>query len=463
MRRLAAVLAAAAVAAIGATASAQMTVPVSVDPVIQQTVSPSVELSGVSEPRRQSTIGAEVAGRVEKMVLDAGDLAAKGGTICELRKLPVELQLKAAEGLLAVAKAQLAKAEQGFRPEEINQAEARFKSAQAAYEKCKLDNDRTQKLFTEGASTPAEREASDAACRMSKELLAEAEAGLTLVRKGMRIEDIDAARAQVATQAATVDALKDSLAKMTVTMPFDGFVTKKLCEEGEWLSPGMPVAQVADLGVVRIQVDVPERYLAALQKDAKTTVMFDALRGRKFTGTISQIVPQSAPGSHTVPVRVDVPNATEKGRPVIAAGLFARVELPVGAAHQALLVPKAAVIRQSGRDLVYTLTDVKPASVVKAEEKALEQERAKNGGKDPTPSGLVTGPTPEPTKYAVAVPVTIVQGHQDLMEVRSDQLKLGTLVVVRGTYLLSQDTAVRVYPKETGEAASAAKKPGAAE
>jgi multidrug efflux pump subunit AcrA (membrane-fusion protein) len=447
--------------AVGAAAQAQMVVPVSVDPVVQQAVNPSVDLSGVAEPRRLSTIGSEVAGRVEKMALDAGDFAAAGATICQLRRLPVELQLKSAQGMLDAAKAQLAKAEQGFRQEEVQQADARFKAAQAAYEKCKQDNDRTIKLFADGASTTAEREAVEAACRMSKEQLAEAEAGLALVKKGMRKEDIDAARAQVDAQTAAVEALKDSLAKMTVTMPFDGFVTKKLCEEGEWLSPGMPVAQVADLGMIRIQLDVPERYLAALQKDAKTLVMFDALGKQKFTGTISQIVPQSAGGTHTVPVRVDVPNVIEKGRPTIAAGLLARVALPVGAEHQALLVPKAAIIRQSGRDLVYTLTDVKPASVARAEEKAREAERAKNGGKAPAPSTLVTGPTPEPTKYAVAIPVTIVQGHQDLVEVRSDSLKAGMSVVTRGTYLLAQDTAVQVYAKEG--TAPAAKKTGAAE
>jgi multidrug efflux pump subunit AcrA (membrane-fusion protein) len=296
---------------------------------------------------------------------------------------------------------------------------------------------------------------------VSKEQLAEAEAGLALVRKGTRTEDIDAARALAATQAAVVEALKDTLAKMTVTMPFDGYVTKKFCEEGEWLSPGMPVVAVADLGVVRIQLDVPERYLAALRKGAKTAVAFDALSKREFKGTISQIVPQSVGGTHTVPVRVDVENPVENGRPVIAAGLFARVLLPVGDEHPAVLVPKAAVIRQSGQDLVYTLTDQKPAGVLKAEQQEMEKARA--AGMDLSKPPAQIGPTPEPTKYAVAIPVKIVQGHFDLMEVQSDKLKAGMPVVTRGTYLLAQDTAVRVYAKEGTEPAPAAKKTRAAE
>jgi multidrug efflux pump subunit AcrA (membrane-fusion protein) len=190
-------------------------------------------------------------------------------------------------------------------------------------------------------------------------------------------------------------------------------------------------------------------------------VAFDALAKREFKGTISQIVPQSVGGTHTVPVRVDVENLVENGRPVIAAGLFARVLLPVGDEHPAVLVPKAAVIRQSGQDLAYTLTDQKPASVLKAEQQ--EMEKAKAAGVDTSKPPAQLGPAPQPTKYAVAIPVKIVQGHLDLMEVQSDKLKAGTPLVVRGTYLLSQDTAVRVYAKEGGEPAPAARKTGAAE
>lgn len=267
-------------------------------------------------------------------------------------------------------------------------------------------------------------------------------------------------RAQVATQSAAVEALKDTLDKMTVKMPFDGFIVKKRCEEGEWLAPGTPVVDVADLGVVRIQLDVPERYLASLQKGAAAPVVFEALGDREFPGVISQIVPQSAGGTHTVPVRVDVTNKVEKDRPVIVGGLFARVSLPVGAEHQALLVPKSAVIRQLGQDLVYTVTPTKPASAIKAEADKLEKLKA--AGKDP-PKPQESLVPQVPIQYAVAVPVKIIGGYGRYMEVESPNLKAGTPLVTRGTYLLSQDTAVQAYPKEAGEAAPAAKKPGAAE
>jgi HlyD family secretion protein len=436
--------------ATGATALAQMggPAPVYTEPAEQRVIRRSVEMTGVTEARRKATVGAEASGRVEKMLLDAGDFATAGAPICQLRRLPVELQLKQAEGQAAAAQAQLKKALEGFRAEEVHQAEARVKAAQAAYDRSKQDLDRTEKLFADKASTPAEREIAQAACQVAKEQLAEAEAGLALVRAGMRAEDIEAARGQAATAAAAVDSLKDTLAKMAVAMPFDGFVVKKMCEEGEWLSPGSPVAEVADLGVVRIQLNVPERYLAGLEKGATAPVVFESLGDQEFAGLISQVVPQSTEGTHTIPVRLDVTNTVTKGRPTIAAGLFAKVALPIGAGHSALLVPKAAVIRQGGRDVVYTLTDTKPASAVKAEAEALEKLKAENKKPSAPASSLLP---PVPVQYAVAVPVKIVQGYGRYMEVECPTLKAGTPVVTRGTYLLSQDAAVQVYPKEKSD------------
>jgi HlyD family secretion protein len=423
-------------------------VPVFLEPAEARSIRRAAELTATAEARRQSTLSAEVAGRVEKMLVDAGDFVPAGAPVCQLRRLPVELQLKQSEGLLASSEAQCRKMEKGFRSEEITQAEARVKAAQAAYERWDQEHERTRRLLADGASTPAERDTVEAAWRQAKEQLAEAEAALALVRAGNRIEDIDNCRAQVAAQSAAVEALKDTLAKMTVTIPFDGFVVRKRCEEGEWISPGSPVVDVADLAVVRVQVDVPERYLAGLQKGALAPVVFEALGDREFMSEVSQIVPQSASGTHTVPVRVDVPNVIEKGRPTIAAGLFARVWLPVGPEHPALLVPKAAVIRQEGRDLVYTVSDKPPGGAPAAA-------GPPGNGKD-SPAGPAVGPAAPPIRFAVAIPVRIVQGYGRYMEVESEGLKPGTPLVTRGTYLLTSGSPVQVYPKEGGATAQAA-------
>jgi len=420
------------------------------EPAERRTVRQTVELPGTAEAIRRSTVSAETAGRVEAMVADEGDFVRAGQAVCQMRRLPVELELKQAEGQLVAARAELKKLEEGYRSEEVRKAEAQASAARAGLEKWELEYARTKRLLAEGASTAAEMETVEASYRQAKESLAEAQANLDLVKSGYRAEDVEQARGQAAAQEATVEQLRDTLAKMTITMPYDGFVVKKHCEAGEWRRQGDPVVEIVDLSVVRLLLDVPERYAGDLEKGAATPVVFESLADREFVGKVSQIVPASAAGTHTIPVRVDIENPMEDGRPAIAAGLFGRAWLPVGKEHAALLVPKAAVIRQTGQDYVYTVTDVPPPEVKKMMEEVAKAASGKPASAPPVPM--------PPIRYAVAIPVEIVQGYGRFMEVKSEKLQDGTRVVTRGTYLLSPGAPVQEYPKEQTEAPVAPEK-----
>jgi len=431
---------------VAAAAQAQVGGPVAVylEPVEQRNVRQTVELPGTVEAVRQSIVGAETGGRVEHLLAEEGDFVAAGQPVCELRRLPTELALKQAEGLLAAARADLEKMEKGYRPEEIAQAEARAQSARAAEERWRLEYERTQRLMADKASTQAELESTEAAYHQAAQALAEAEAYLKLVHAGYRAEDVEQARAQVAAQQAAVQQFADTLDKMTVVMPFDGFIVRKHTEEGEWIRAGDPVVEVVDLSVVRLLLDVPERYLGGLELGAETPGVFESLAGREFTGKVSQIVPAAASATHTIPVRVDIVNPVENGRPVIAAGLFGRAWLPVGKEHSAILVPKAAVIRQQGQDFVYTVTDTPGPEAQAVLKRWAAMEEKLGGGKEEEPFG----PPQPPMKYAVALPIRIVQGYGRQMEVECDRLKAGMPLATRGTYLLYEGAPVQVREKE---------------
>jgi len=436
--------------------------PVYLEPAVRERVRQTVDLVGSAEARRRAVVGAEVAGRVEAVPVDAGDFAKAGDPLCRMRTTPVRLQLAQAQAQLAALQATLRKMESGYRPEEVQQAEARVKAAEAGFTRWQEEYDRTRRLLSEGASTQSEMDATEAAYRQARETLAEAKAALALQRAGYRTEDIEQARAQAAGQAAAVDALQDTLERMTVRMPFDGFVVRKTTEEGEWLAAGLPVAEVVDVEVVRVQLDVPERYLPGLEREAPAPVVFPALGpDREFAGRISQVVPASAEGTHTVVVRVDVTNEMANSRPAIAAGLQARVSLPVGPEHETLLVPKAALIRREGRDFVYTVADERPkdAKPPAAPPGAEDPEQAKtiaaNEQRIAEASREAGVPLP-PVKYAVEIPVRIVAGYGRRMEVESDGLVDGTPLVTRGTYLLAHGSPVRLRPKERPGPAKAA-------
>jgi multidrug efflux pump subunit AcrA (membrane-fusion protein) len=75
-------------------------------------------------------------------------------------------------------------------------------------------------------------------------------------------------------------------------------------------------------------------------------VEIPALPKQNFVGRIYRIVPQADLRSRNFPVKVRIKNTIDANHvPLIKAGMFARVVLPVGGRTQdALLVPKDAIV-----------------------------------------------------------------------------------------------------------------------
>ena len=86
-------------------------------------------------------------------------------------------------------------------------------------------------------------------------------AAYDLVVRGPRAERIAQAEAQVAMQTAIVGKLEDQKTKHTMISRFDGYVTAKHTEIGQWVNAGDPVAEVVYLDLVDVHAYVLEDYV----------------------------------------------------------------------------------------------------------------------------------------------------------------------------------------------------------
>src|SRR5690606_3896713 len=76
--------------------------------------------------------------------------------------------------------------------------------------------------------------------------LREAEAALALMKAGYRQEDIAAARAAVASAEATVQAIDRQLAELRIVAPVDGIVEAIQLQPGDLVAPGAPALSLLD-------------------------------------------------------------------------------------------------------------------------------------------------------------------------------------------------------------------------
>lgn len=390
---------------------AQMPIPpVNVSPVVEQTVSSGHTFVGTVMPLRSSTVGSPIDGRVMDFFVNEGEAVKAGQPMAQLRTKTIELELAAAQAELKLRQEELRELQNGARPEELDQAEARLKSLEPIRDKAQSKYERTQSLFDRNAVSSEELEDMAADAEQALQAVIEAKAALAMMKAGPREEEIAQAAARVDSQQEVVARLADILDKHTIVAPFDGYVIAEHTEVGQWLMQGAPVADVVDLSQVDIEVLVLEDYIRYVTVGTPARIEMGALHDMTPTGHVALIVPQADVRSRSFPVKVRVDNIFEGDNMLFKAGMFARVTLPVGEQEAALLVPKDAIVLGG------------PTPMVHVVDRASEQ--------------AATGKTrPVPVQLGVA--------SDELIQIRG-QLKAGDVVVTQGNERLMPQQEVQI-------------------
>lgn len=150
------------------------------------------------------------------------------------------------------------------------------------------------------------------------------------------------------------DPLVDAVARserprtvVTITSPIGGAIQTLDVRQGMTVAMGQTLAQVSGLGTVWLTAAVPEAEAGGLRVGGPARVELAAFPGEAFSGRVSAVLPAAQAESHTVQVRIELPNRNGRLRP----GLYGTAHLG-GAPHAALVVPSEAVIRTGKRALV---------------------------------------------------------------------------------------------------------------
>ena len=225
---------------------------------------------GTVSPVRISTVGSPVEDRVVECLFDEGDFikANRGDGVLPLVRLrtePAELKLAAAEAELQVCEHKLEELKLSA-PKEIEQAEARKSAAEALMEFTRSNLERAGELHEKLAISSEEFEERRSAAVGAQSVYRERKAAYELASSGLWAEKITQAEAGVEVQKQTISQLKDDLAQREIFAPFDGYVTEKHVEVGQWLAEGDPIAEVVELDDVYVEVPVSQDYVSQLRQ-----------------------------------------------------------------------------------------------------------------------------------------------------------------------------------------------------
>ena len=142
---------------------------------------------------------------------------------------------------------------------------------------------------------------------------------------------------------------------LALRAPIAGSIMESHVLPGAAVEAGAPVFTVADLSVVDVVAEVPERALANVRTGQRASVGIAAFPGMRFEGSVERLKDALNPETRTVQAVIHVPNGSRRLRP----GMFASVELSVpggaaaGTSGTVLTIPDAAVVTDGERRFVF--------------------------------------------------------------------------------------------------------------
>jgi formamidopyrimidine-DNA glycosylase len=150
--------------------------------------------------------------------------------------------------------------------------------------------------------------------------------------------------------AATVQEMKTLVENATITAPFDGTITRRYLEPGDFGAPGRPLFSMEDSSLLRLEINVAEALSGTMAVGGKLRVEIGGADA-DFEGVISEVAPSADVGSRTFLVKLDLPQ-----NDALRAGQFGRAFLP-RAKRTALSVPDSALISRGQMEYVFVSVD----------------------------------------------------------------------------------------------------------
>lgn len=162
--------------------------------------------------------------------------------------------------------------------------------------------------------------------------------------------DADRARSEHAAAQADLELLKVRLARTEVRAPFDGVVEARTLSPGDYVNTQTVLTTVNDLSRLKVDFQVPERYLAKVRRGTRFTVRSTnveadtAVAGEVYF--VNSVIERKSRSSEVKGLLAEVP-ATLK------AGMFVAIEMVLEVHANALTVPEGAIlIDQRGPQVV---------------------------------------------------------------------------------------------------------------
>lgn len=300
-----------------------------------------------------ANVPAQVSARVLRRPegVEDGAWISAGETLLELDPADFERRIDAINERIEGIQARLSSLET-----EERRLHERVELTEEQVDVRRAELDRVRRAVERGAATDA-----DVDLRRAQYLGARQE--LSAVR--LQLDQIESRRRDLQSQEraerAELAVAELQRSRTKITSPIDGYIQEILFRTDEWAAAGSTAARVVGLSRVEIPLRAPISAAGRLRVGDTVELRLDGEDARNFTGEVSRLAPETAGGTRSVTVFVEVRQrepetltAGGDGRTVLRPGQFVTAQLRSGEPTERVIVPRRAIRRDA---VMVVLTD----------------------------------------------------------------------------------------------------------
>lgn len=302
-----------------------------------------------------------VQGFVSEVRFNDNQRVKRGDTLVLIDPVDYFAKLQQAEAALLGAQAQLNVARSGAGSADANAtASEQNKNAatenimvlQARMQRAEKDYGRITNMLREDAATRQQFDAAYAEYQSAKaqyqSAVQQAAASASQVKGAQSVArgqqaQIALAEAQVKQREAELTLARNQYNNTFIIAPFDGIISKKSVERGQYLAMGSPICSAVDVAHLYVSANFKETQLKEMKPGQAVNIKIDAFPKSPLSGKLSSIggatgakfsllPPDNATGNFVkitqrVPVRIDLTNVPQEVKDKIFPGLSVKVEV----------------------------------------------------------------------------------------------------------------------------------------
>ncbi len=312
---------------------------VNVGHVRQSGAKSTIELPGNLVAREETPLFARVDGYLKRRPVEIGDHVKKGDLLIEIETPDLDAQIAQLQATLAQSKAT------------VQQLNAALAVAKANAKLAETTADRYRVLLQQESVARQDYDNYAAAAEVAEANIKQAE------------ENIHAAEATIAANAANVRRMQELKIYANLVAPFDGVITYRSpqSDPGILISSGNTTAsreliRVSQIDTIRIFVNVPQSYSTLIHAGQTADLIVDEYPGRTFPAVVKSTTNAVDPASRSLLAVLLVDN--HKGE--LLPGMYAKIRFALPKMVSAMMLPADALVLK---------TDGPHAAVVGADHK----------------------------------------------------------------------------------------------